>query len=188
MRLYIARHGQTDWNKEGKAQGCRNDIPLNETGRRQARELAEKLPDTPINLILSSPLKRAYETAQIIADRCHFPIQVDEGVREMDLGEWGGCSWHESGADQVRFYNKNVCPPGGESSQEFAARVKKYLNQLYETYKDSNQNTLIVAHGMFAQAVEWAINGVKVDKDGNEISSIPHNGEVREYQIVGTLN
>ena len=78
--LYIVRHGETDWNREHKVQG-RTDIPLNDYGRRLARETAEGMKDIPIDLCFTSPLLRAKETAQIILEGRMFPSVMKKGSR-----------------------------------------------------------------------------------------------------------
>jgi uncharacterized phosphatase len=74
LKVIAIRHGQTDLNAEGRVQGCKSDLPLNEEGRRQAREIAEVLSDKGIDFIVTSPLKRAMETADIIAERLNFAM------------------------------------------------------------------------------------------------------------------
>src|SRR5881275_129291 len=87
--LLLARHGETDWNREGRWQGWA-DPPLNETGRDQARQLAELLRSTPFDAVYSSDLQRAHETALIVAEPHTVPVLVDRGLREIDIGSWSG--------------------------------------------------------------------------------------------------
>ena len=87
MTLYLARHGQTEWNHSARIQG-REDIPLNDTGRIQAQRLGEGLRELGIERIWSSPLSRAQETARTIASICHIdsPITLLDGLTERDFG------------------------------------------------------------------------------------------------------
>src|SRR5438876_6692501 len=87
--LILARHGETDWNRDGRFQG-HADPPLNDRGREQARSLADALADQPIEAIYSSDLRRAHETAQIVAQRQGLEVLVDPDLRERDVGEWSG--------------------------------------------------------------------------------------------------
>jgi broad specificity phosphatase PhoE len=87
--LLLARHGETDWNRNGRFQG-HADPPLNEYGRRQARALAELLASEPLEAIYSSDLLRAQETAQIIAMHRGMDVVVDPQLRERDVGKWSG--------------------------------------------------------------------------------------------------
>ena len=89
--LLLARHGETDWNRERRWQG-HADQPLNEAGRTQARELAETLADRSIDAIYASDLIRAHETARIIAERLGLPVATNELLREVDVGDWAELS------------------------------------------------------------------------------------------------
>lgn len=93
MRLLITRHGQTDWNVAGKTQG-RTDTELNETGIEQAKTVREKLMNYDIDVILSSTLKRAKKTAEIIADKRNIPIFYDEDLVERSYGEYEGKNYN----------------------------------------------------------------------------------------------
>ena len=89
MKFYIIRHGQTDWNKKGKIQG-KTDIELNEEGIEQAREATKKLENCDIDVIISSPLKRARKTAEIINETKNVPIIFKEELEERGFGEFEG--------------------------------------------------------------------------------------------------
>ena len=90
MAIYYTRHGQTDWNLDYKIQG-RKDIPLNETGRKEAEELRIKIQDIPLDIIYSSPLKRAYETAEIARGDRDIPLLTDNRLAEEYYGQFEGC-------------------------------------------------------------------------------------------------
>ena len=94
MLFYLVRHGQTDWNRAGKIQGT-TDIPLNETGRQQAEQLATVLKErigysaeTRIDAVYASPLARAFQTAEILAKEEKLPLRRLTGLRERDFGYW----------------------------------------------------------------------------------------------------
>lgn len=89
VRIYIFRHGETDWNRENRLQGHR-DIPLNETGKRQAGALAELLKKYKPQIILSSDLSRALETAQILTKTISVPVVTTQALRECNLGDSEG--------------------------------------------------------------------------------------------------
>ena len=89
MKLYISRHGQTPWNVEDLVCG-RADVPLTEVGQQQARLLAESAVDKGIDVILSSPLQRARQTAQAVSDAIGVPIQIDDRLIEFDFGTYDG--------------------------------------------------------------------------------------------------
>lgn len=92
--IYVVRHGETDWNKLHKVMG-RVDIPLNETGKSQAKITSEKLKEYKIDLIISSPLKRACETAKIINETKNLEIIYDDRLLERDFGEFEGLDYNE---------------------------------------------------------------------------------------------
>ena len=89
MRLYIMRHGETDWNKEKRLQG-QSDIELNEFGRNLAYKTKEGLKDVQVDLVITSPLKRARETALIVKGDREIPVIEDARIEEMCFGEYEG--------------------------------------------------------------------------------------------------
>ena len=115
--LYIVRHGETDWNKRHKVQG-RTDIPLNDYGRRLARETAEGMKNIRIDLAFTSPLLRAKETAQIILEGRDVPLYDEERLQEISFGRYEGlyCGGENSDPESEafnRFFNDtgNYVPP-----------------------------------------------------------------------------
>lgn len=130
--FYVFRHGETDWNAEGRFQG-HIDIPLNDRGREQARGLISRLAPYGLQAILSSDLSRAHETARIVAGGIGIPVFTDEGLREAFLGQAQGMTYEEIlaqfGDDIVgkwrsaRPTDADVSYPGGESANEVMSRV-----------------------------------------------------------------
>ena len=94
MELYLIRHGQTDWNKEGRLQGS-VDIELNENGRAMAKAAGIRLNEVFFDKIYSSPLKRAYETAELIRNNRNLEIIVDESLREISFGAMEGTTYDD---------------------------------------------------------------------------------------------
>ena len=92
MELILIRHGETIWNKEGRVQGL-SDIELSDVGLNQARKLALSIQDLNIKAIYSSPVKRAYQTAQIINEIHNAPIFLEPGLVEMDQGDFEGLTF-----------------------------------------------------------------------------------------------
>ena len=101
--LYVARHGETDWNKKGIISG-RSDIALSKIGYHQATLLAEEVAnlDAPITRIIHSPLNRAEETARIVSEANHLPMSVDERLIELDYGDYDGKSDELAGYQKIR--------------------------------------------------------------------------------------
>ena len=96
MKIYMIRHGETDWNKKRKLQG-QVDIPLNEFGRLLAKETAPALADVPFAVCYTSPLKRAAETARLVLGDREVPIVPDKRIQEMSFGEFEGLCCREEG-------------------------------------------------------------------------------------------
>ena len=147
LRIYLARHGQTDWNVQKRLQGFK-DVPLNATGKKQAEELKQKMSGIQVDAIYSSALQRSRETAQIVAgDR--VVISLPE-LNEQFLGKFEGA--YLDGRDptlEAEYDKRNVDPndtlDGGESTNQHYARVKIALEKIR---KDHPQGTvLIVGHG-----------------------------------------
>ena len=110
MNLFLIRHGETTWNKEGRIQGT-SDIELSEAGIEQARRLALSLKDSDIGVIHASPLKRAYKTAEIINSFHGGTIEVHPELMEMDQGDFEGLSFKKLMAREKEFLHRWVADP-----------------------------------------------------------------------------
>lgn len=143
MKLYITRHGETMRNAEYRVLG-RTDDPLSEKGRAQARELAENLKDVEIDLIFSSPLGRAKETAETVAKTKGLEVIEDERLLEINFGEFEGVSGGtEAYQSAKREFFKRY--PSGESYFDIAYRVYDFLYMLKREYPE--KRVLVVSHG-----------------------------------------
>ena len=153
--IYIFRHGQTDWNAEGRIQG-HIDIPLNETGREQARKLVPVLRKLEIEAFLSSDLSRASETAQIIADQLGgLPVHQDKDLREIHLGKIEGLSRTEiekllgvEFSDRLRsdpLSDSDVTLLGSESAEQVIARAIRGIRSFFD--KTEFKTIGIATHG-----------------------------------------
>lgn len=165
MKLYVTRHGQTDYNKDEIILGI-TDLPLNETGIAQAAELAEnieKLGD--IDLIISSPMKRALSTAMAAAEKCGTDMIVDERLREWDYGEFEGKSRFTEGFAENKV-NFGVRMGGsGESLLQLSHRVYSVLDDIKEKYND--KNVLVVCHGGICRVIETYFNDMTNEEYSN---------------------
>jgi len=150
--LLIARHGETDWNREGRWQGWA-DPPLNDTGRAQARELARLLRTTPFDAVYSSDLRRAHETAEILAAPHGVPVVVDPGLREIDVGSWSGLTRAE-----IRSRFPDGERPDGETHEEHAARTRAAVIRLARDHPGGR--ILVVAHGGTIRSIHDVISDV----------------------------
>jgi len=149
--LVLIRHGETDWNREGRYSG-QTDIPLNEEGQRQARKLAEALQGTPFQAIYTSDLQRAQQTARYIAEATGAPLYSDARLREINQGEWEGMHFEEIRKRFLETWERrrrdplSVAPPGGETIGEVRARVLEALQDILERHP--NGRVAIVSHGL----------------------------------------
>ena len=148
--LLLARHGETDWNREGRWQGWA-DPPLNDTGRSQARRLAEELQAIPFDAVYSSDLRRAHETAEILAAPHRVPVVADRGLREIDIGSWSGLTRAEI---TERFPDGSR--PDGETHEEHGARVREAVVRIARGHLGGR--ILLVGHGGTIRSVHDVIS------------------------------
>ncbi|HSB66359.1 MAG TPA: histidine phosphatase family protein [Anaerolineales bacterium] len=157
-KLILIRHGETDWNTEGRWQG-QVDLPLNARGQGQAEQIASCLSDSEISAIYSSDLRRAVETAEALGKLTGLPVRTDPRLREIHQGKWQGLLVREikecyAEAFQRRHENPlSVAPPGGETAQDVHERVIHAIEQILEEHPE--ETVAIVSHG-FAIAVTLA--------------------------------
>lgn len=150
MKLYLARHGETDWNLLNRIQG-QTDIPLNENGRRQAVELSKAIKERGLcfERIYTSKMLRAKETARIVADDLGTSFQILKGIEEINLGKWEGCTWRqvrEEFPEEYAVWHENRryrIPPGGESYEQLLKRVVPALKDVSEKGEGA---ALLVTH------------------------------------------
>jgi probable phosphoglycerate mutase len=144
--ILLARHGETDWNRDLRFQG-HADVPLNDAGRAQARELARSLAAEPIGAVYSSDLLRARETAEIVAASLGLRVEVDERLREIDVGSWQGSTRAE--LDGRKW--------DGETYDDHRARTVAALLRIAERHP--GEQVLVVAHGGTLRRVQEAAVG-----------------------------
>jgi len=152
LRIGLIRHGETFWNRMGRWQG-HAAVPLNEEGMQQARLLADYLSPQShlISAIYSSDLKRASDTAQVLANRLRKPLTLDARLREIDVGEWQGLTsdeiraWDSSRFEQVQRDPFGAQRPGGESLNQVAERALAFLKELVQRHTEGY--VLVVSHG-----------------------------------------
>ncbi|MBM6947604.1 histidine phosphatase family protein [Mordavella massiliensis] len=153
MKIYIVRHGQTDWNKARRIQG-QVDIPLNEFGRHLARETARGLRDVRFDACFTSPLSRAKETAQIILAGRDVPVIDEPRLEEMSFGVYegkccAGDNW-ELPENFHRFFDgpdRYEAPEGGESFGQVRDRTGAFLEELARRPEYADGQILLATHG-----------------------------------------
>ena len=159
MRVYLVRHGETGWNRIHKLQG-QSDIELNDVGRELAKVTAEGLKDIEFDLIYSSPLKRAYETALILRRDRQQDILTDSRLLEIDFGAGEGGpipKRNDKTSDPIynfEFDMDNYIPPkGGETFDEIFKRTADFWDKEIVPLKDRCENILIVGHGCMNRTI-----------------------------------
>jgi probable phosphoglycerate mutase len=165
--IHLARHGETDWNREVRWQG-HLDPPLNAVGREQARALAEALADEPIAAVYSSDLRRALDTAEIIAGRLKLAAHANASLRELDVGDWSGQTLAELRARYpapVERWERSGEPgwKGGESHEDMAARVLQTIRAIAAAHE--GEEVLVVSHGGPMRALKALAAGVDYPHD-----------------------
>lgn len=171
--IYLVRHGQTDWNVEGRNQG-RTDIELNETGIKQAEETAKKLEGKKFDKVFSSPLKRAYKTAQII---CDDHIVLDERLIERCNGDLEGKLRSEY-KDLVNFADPNENRYGIEPLPVFRKRITDFFDFILQTYP--GKDILVVTHAGISIYAKCYFEGEP--KDGDYSNYKLKNCQVLQYE------
>jgi broad specificity phosphatase PhoE len=169
--IVLVRHGETDWNRERRFQG-HADIPLNDAGRRQARELAELLRAEGLSAVYTSPLGRARETAEIVAERLELtPIEL-AALREIDVGDWQGLT-----VDEVRArYPEQASVawrsgwPNGETHEELSDRVVPALLDLAR--QREGERILGVTHAGPIRAALGAATGLSHEESRAQIGRL----------------
>lgn len=168
MKIYLIRHGQTDWNTQGRIQG-RQDISLNETGRKQARLLAEGMDKRPVTQIFCSRQKRAAETALEIGRRQNVEVLAVEGLEEVEFGRWEGLTTEEIQEQYPQEYERwminpvEVAPPGGETLTEVVTRCARTAEAIFAR---AEGDIAIVSHGAtLAHMMAWLLKDQSEDEE-----------------------
>lgn len=184
--LLLVRHGETDWNNEHRWQG-HADRPLNDTGRAQARELAEALAGREIGAVYASDLARARETAELVAAPLGLPVGLDAGLREVDVGDWAGRLVSEIERNDPaafrRWQDGRQGWRGGESYDEMGERVVAAVVRIAERHPD--ETVLVVTHGGSIRACRAAAAGLSYAESRAAGVVSTANCEVVELRIAG---
>jgi probable phosphoglycerate mutase len=166
MRLYVTRHGQTEWNTEGRMQGHK-DSPLTQNGIDNARLLGKHLEDVRFDCVYSSPLRRAMHTAELIVGDRPLEIIPSPELQEMGFGIWEGrcseelCQLYPQQYDNFWSHPEAYKPvEGGESFEGFKNRVNRWLNEII--LDKPNENILVVTHTCVIKELYSIINNLQL--------------------------
>ncbi|MCR3954677.1 MAG: histidine phosphatase family protein [Gudongella sp.] len=194
MRLYITRHGQTQWNTEGRLQGWMNS-PLTPRGLKGAEQLRDELKGIDFDAIFTSDQYRAVKTAEIVAGDRDIEINKIMEFREIGFGQWEGMKLVDIKKKYAREFDNYMNKPmeyksyGGESIDQLFERVEKGLQIVVDS---GFENALIVAHGVTIKALVTVLKGLpraSISKlpvfPGTSLSIFHRIGEVWEVELEG---
>lgn len=169
VKIYLFRHGETDWNKSRRLQG-QSDIPLNASGRELAEKTSAALRDVAFDRAFSSPLDRAAETARILLGARNIPLTADRRLMEINFGDCEGWGFDDAKKDPSHPLHNFFCHPeryvppvGAESFQAAAERGAAFLREQILPLEGVCGTVLIVAHGAFNRSVLNAISGIPLE-------------------------
>jgi len=185
--LLLVRHGETDWNREGRWQG-QSDTPLNDVGREQAARLAAELDG--VDVVYSSDLARARETADILAARLELTVRIDRRLRERSFGAWEGKTAPEIEVEFAAEHARWLAGEGpgaddAEPAADFAARVQAFVAEVLERHPD--ETVLIVAHGGSIRVIHALGQGIDYFRDRRSIPGVPNCTVARYAERDGKL-
>lgn len=181
IRLLLVRHGETDWNSQGLYQG-RSDIELNQVGLQQAAKLTRRLSSASIDVIYSSDLKRAAQTAQTVAISRNMTVMPRTELRELDLGEFEGKRFDEIEQQYVpleqlwRQGDWDVGASGGETLNQLRERICRFVVDIKQAHEQGT--ILIMAHGASLRTLICCLVGIdykhwwRIQLDGASLSII----------------
>ena len=179
MKIYLARHGETDWNVRLLMQGT-TDTELNENGLAQAARLGEAMVGSGITHVYTSYLKRASRTAQIVADCIGVPCEVREGLHELGLGKWEGRIWKNISVEEPEItqqwqVNKRFTrPPQGETYQEL---LERFIPAIVRIAKESKGDVMVVSHNGSIRAFLAELYGTPMETMGADYPT-PNAGAI----------
>lgn len=167
--IYLTRHGETEWNIEKRLQG-RGDSPLTKDGIQRAKELRDRIKNIDIDVIYSSPIKRALNTANILRGNKNIDIVTDDRLMEMCFGDYEGKK-----IDIIQKENPNwdiklimqgnveICAPNGENLKEVRERISKLMNKIIA--ENIGKSILIVTHGITLKALMYYFKDEDVNSE-----------------------
>lgn len=177
MKIYVTRHGQTDFNKQDRILGT-TDMDINETGLQQAHALAEKVAELNVDIMIVSPMKRTMTTAGIVSEKTGLEIITDPRLREWNYGEYEALSRFTEGFEENKINFAVRMGKNGESVLQLAHRVYSALDDIIENYHD--KTVLIVCHGGVCRIINTYFNDVKT---ADFPAWTVNNCEILEYDV-----
>lgn len=164
-KIFLIRHGQSEWNSLNKVQGQQNTI-LTDLGKKQALCLGDRLIDANIDIIYTSDLIRAYNTAEIISKKINKPLVANESIREINFGLWEGLTIQEIKKRYKNEYFTWLKEPdklnieGLENLMTLQKRAMKYVNEIL--LENNGKNIAIVSHGAILKTIILGLLGIDI--------------------------
>lgn len=177
MKLYVTRHGETEWNAADRVSGI-TDIALAPAGLQQAEQLAEQCAAAgDIDRIIASPMQRAQMTAQAVSRRIGIPVQTDERLREWNYGTFEGQSRLTPGFSEAKAA-WGCKMPGGESVFQIVQRAYNVIDDVKTLYPE--ENVLLVCHGGICRVIDSYFHDMTLDRFMHFFMG---NCELRVYEL-----
>lgn len=201
MKIYMIRHGETHWNIGKRLQG-QSDIALNEFGRELAIKTGEGLRDITFDVVYSSPLSRAYETAQLVLEDSGIDIIKEPKIQEISFGVFEGlcCMGDNSNVPDPKFHyffskpEAYVAPEGGEPIREFCQRIGGFLEGMFSDPQLQDKTILLVSHGGAIRAMLSYLKNLPLAQfwEGGvqkncAVSIVNYNGGKAEIEVEGKV-
>lgn len=184
MKFIFVRHGQSEGNARGIRQGSRLDYPLTKLGRQQAEEAGRMLVEQKFDVILSSPLHRAKQTAEVISKKFNIPIEIIPELHEINIGDFSGKTWDEAAAffnsavetfkQKERNFEFDYTKWGGETGEELLNRIRKFVDYAKNKYPD--QTIVVVTHAGVLRAMHHLYKR-------SEERPVVHNASIHEFDL-----
>lgn len=178
MKIYVIRHGQTEWNVKRLLQG-QIDIGLNETGIAQATEAREEIKKHHFDVCFCSPKLRAKQTAELVLKGTDVPVIYDARLREREFGEADGKPYDKENTFGMWEFGQKPIYKGMESPEEVLGRVKEFFEEIYKDYKD--KSVLVSTHGGLSMAIAYYFLGVPENNDFTKYLS--KNCEIKKFEM-----
>ncbi|MGH7254985.1 MAG: histidine phosphatase family protein [bacterium] len=192
--VFLVRHGETDWNRSGQIMGAR-PVPLNERGRSQAQRLARHLQRRPVEVLYSSPVARAIQTAHILSSALEISVRELPGLTEIGVGEWEGLFWKDLTDEIVRrnlyAQPKDTRFPGGETLLETQGRAVAALETALREM--TARSFLFVSHAdvirsILAHYLDFDLQRVRqIRIDNASVTGLELNGGVVDLLFLNYL-
>lgn len=180
MEFYVMRHGETVWNSKGITQGISNNM-LSKNGKEQVFAVSEKMKDIKIDFIISSPLRRTIQTANIMNQFHKAKIVRESKITEVDQGIFTGRKYSELSDEEKQQKATRSKEYGMESIANVLERTTKFVNELEQNYKD--KVVLVITHNVVASMIEHFVKYKKFDKEKFSNLKLFENAEIKKFEL-----